>query len=122
MTNERNPVNPERSLLDEIEELDVLEAEELQEGVAFHAFRFHAASQMEAMTFFVNAQAGALALNVNLPNGATLMDADGNKLRILFDPNAVDAQDVQAAVVKDIGANVTGMAYNENDKFQVVKV
>lgn len=32
--------NTETSLLDEIEELQILEAAELKEGVAFHAFRF----------------------------------------------------------------------------------
>ena len=30
----------DRSLIEELEALDVVEAHELQEGVAFHAFRF----------------------------------------------------------------------------------
>lgn len=29
-----------KSLTDQLDELDVVEAEELQEGAAFHAFRF----------------------------------------------------------------------------------
>jgi hypothetical protein len=37
---DENDREQQANLLDEIEELDVIEASELQEGVAFHAFRF----------------------------------------------------------------------------------
>lgn len=32
--------SPQVSLLEQLDQLEVIEAEELQEGVAFHAFRF----------------------------------------------------------------------------------
>lgn len=122
MTTDHDSATPEHSLLDEIEELSVLEAEELQEGVAFHAFRFHQAAPMEQLLLSVNVEAGALAPSLNLPNGATLTDADGNKLRILFDPNAIAIQDLQESVMKSIGASVTGAAYDEVKKFAIVKI
>jgi hypothetical protein len=38
-TNEQREVS-DQSLLAELDQLEVIEADELQEGVAFHAFRF----------------------------------------------------------------------------------
>ncbi|GEM_PF-6996528 len=41
MDNQNTVVTDEKSLLAELEQLDVVEAKELEEGVAFHAFKFN---------------------------------------------------------------------------------
>ncbi|WP_309893648.1 hypothetical protein [Archangium sp.] len=44
---EAKPQSDEKNLLAELEQLDVLEAKEFQEGVAFHAFKFDAGTRLE---------------------------------------------------------------------------
>jgi hypothetical protein len=49
MVTEAKSQSDEQNLLAELEQLDVLEAKEFQEGVAFHAFRFASATSPEKL-------------------------------------------------------------------------
>lgn len=120
MTNHREA--NQSSLLDEIEELQVLEAEELQEGVAFHAFRFHAATPMQRLVLTTNVAAAAVVEQLNLPQGAIVLDAVGDKLRIYFDNNQVDISTLEKNIAKSIGASVSNAELDDQNSYALTKV
>lgn len=119
MSDTLTPANPERNLLDEIEELNVLEAEELQEGVAFHAFRFNEASPLHLLDVILTAHAEPLVNQLNLPQGATLMTVQGNRMRIAYDPSAVSSQALQKQISGSLGNNVASVKIDETTKFSL---
>lgn len=111
-----------RSLLDEIEELQVLEAGELQEGVAFHAFRFKESPVQDAMVLTLTSNAAAFADKLVLPQGATLTDVQGNKMRILFDSEAIKPAALKASVTQALGKSLGEVRYSKNDKVALIEL
>lgn len=122
MTDTTTTANAANSLLDELEELEVLEAEELQEGVAFHAFRFAAPALMGAMLVTLDTEAATVVELLDLPQGTTLLDVEGDKLHIVFDVKAVDAQLLQDKVNQSLAGKIVSLQYNEADRYKVTKL
>lgn len=112
----------EQSLLDEIEELQVLEAEELQEGVAFHAFRFHMPNPMESLILELRDKAELLADKLKLPRGAVLLDVVGDKMRVMFDPKEVELDEVKKYVTKSLGDKVGRVDHDAKAQLELTQV
>lgn len=121
MENEK-PTSAERSLLDEIEELQVLEAEELQEGVAFHAFKFSANSALDSMILTLEGDATALVRKLEMPQGATIMDVQGKRVRILFDAAAVKPASLKASLTKALGRSLVGAEHDKVNKVALTEL
>jgi hypothetical protein len=112
----------ERSLLDEIEELQVLEAAELQEGVAFHAFRFRASplnDVMDSVILTTKGESAPIADKLLLPRGATIMEVYADKMLILFDPNKVGVADIKKALATKLGDQFGDLAYDPAAKYAI---
>lgn len=122
MTNSTTAASAADSLLNEIEELDVIEAEELQEGVAFHAFRFAAPALLSAMMVTVDAEAATLVGELNLPLGATLLDVEGDKINVVFDSKSVDASQLQELLSQSLSGKIVDIKHNEASRFKVTKL
>lgn len=122
MTDTQMPANAERNLLDEIEELNVLEAEELQEGVAFHAFRFHEANPLSAMELILNVRADSLVKELALPRGATLMTVQDEKMSLVYDPTEVTAKELHKQITASLGKNLAEIRHDEKVKLKLSKM
>lgn len=122
MTDSQMPANAERNLLDEIEELNVLEAEELQEGVAFHAFRFHEANPLQGLELILNAKAESLVKELTLPRGATLITVVDDRMRVVFDPTEVNPKALQKAITASLGKNLAEIKHDEKEKFAFTRL
>jgi hypothetical protein len=122
MTDTQMPANADRNLLDEIEELNVLEAEELQEGVAFHAFRFAETTPLLGLDVILNTKAESLVKQLSLPQGATLMTVVGDRMHVVFDPTTVDAKALQKQISASLGGSLTEIKHDEKDRFAFTKL
>ena len=112
----------ERSLLDELDELQVIEADQLQEGVAFHAFKFHMQASMESLVLTFSGAASTQAGKLVLPQGAALLDVEGDKMRIVFDPNAVVAEAIVGEANKAFGNALLDVKHDNDNDYKLVKV
>ncbi|MCX4246361.1 hypothetical protein [Paraliomyxa miuraensis] len=119
-----NNESAERSLLDEIEELHVLEAEELQEGVAFHAFRFRSPADRNVMASVILTMRGdatKLADKVRLPHGATLMEVYKDRMLVLFDEDAVKPDAIKEHVTKALGDELAKFELEQDTRYTLTR-
>jgi hypothetical protein len=123
--NDKNPVNAERSLLDEIEELQVLEAEELQEGVAFHAFRFRTAESgseiLERIILKTKDKATLFGDKLVLPRGATLLEVHEDHMVVGFSADQVKVDTIKEHVAQTLGDQLSGFDHTVNVKYTLTK-